>query len=94
MFSKLPSPPTDAATTKKLGAMNTLFTGEYDQMLFPGTGAAKVVDHEMGIKLDPKPVTELDRVSYVINKISENVAAPKNAVKLVPAGKLEMNEGF
>ena len=74
--------------------MNTLFTGEYDQVLLPGSGAAKVVDHEMGIKLDTKPVTELDRLAYVISKISENVAAPKNAFKLVPAGKLEFNEGF
>jgi hypothetical protein len=33
----------------------------------PGSGAAKVIDSQKGIKVDPKPVTELDRLSFIVS---------------------------
>ena len=74
--------------------MTTFFTGEYDQVLMAGEGQAKVIDAEMGITIKPKPVTELDRLSYVVSELASNFAAPKGSHKVIPSGKLERNEGF
>ena len=51
----------------------------------------------MGIVLKPKPVTELDRLAYVVGELASNFAVPKGSHKVVPGpngGKLERNEGF
>jgi radial spoke head protein 9 len=77
--------------------MTTFFTGEYDSVLMPGMGSDKVIDKEMGIVIKPKPVTELDRLAYVVGELASNFAAPKGSHKVVPGpngGKLERNEGF
>lgn len=94
MFSRLPEAPKDPEVCKKLAAINNFFTGEYDSVLYPGTGSAKVVDAELGVKIEPKPITELDRLAYVLSQIMENFAAPKGSHKVVPSGKLQRNEGF
>ena len=51
----------------KLKNMNNMLTGEFDQVLFAGSGEAEVVDAVNGIVIPPKNVTELDRLSYIIN---------------------------
>ena len=52
--------------------MNTYFSGEYDRIIIEGTGPGTVIDEKAGIVLPPKGVTELDRLSYVINTIEDN----------------------
>ena len=46
-----------------------MLTGEFDQVLFPGSGDAEVVDAVNNIVIPPKNVTELDRLSYIISQI-------------------------
>ena len=48
----------------------------------------------MGITLPPKPVSELDRLSYVVSQIKNIYAVPKGAVKFTPSEQLDMNEAF
>lgn len=94
MFSRLPEAPKNPEVIKKLASINNFFTGEYDSVLFPGVGNAKVVDAELGVKIEPKPITELDRLCYVLSQIMSNFAAPKGSHKVVPSGALQRNEGF
>jgi len=65
IFSELPAPLTNPEDLDNLLKINTLFTGEFDQVLFKGCGPAKVIDDELGITLPAKNITELDRLSYV-----------------------------
>lgn len=67
IFSELPKPVECKEDIEKLKQINTLFTGEFDQVLFPGSGPAKVIDHDLGITLQPKAITELDRLAYVVS---------------------------
>ena len=67
VFSKLPDAPTDEAVCKELMSINCFFTGEYDLVLMEGSGPTKVIDASKGIKVEPKPVTELDRLSFVVS---------------------------
>lgn len=65
IFSQLPDAPTDPDTCMKLSTINTLFTGEFDQVLFESSGPAHVIDEDMGLIMQSKPITELDRLSFV-----------------------------
>ena len=65
VFSQLPSCPSDPKDIKKLCSVNNFFTGEFDTVLFAGSGAPKVIDAELGVVLHPKSLTELDRLSCV-----------------------------
>ena len=60
----------------------------------PGNGPAKIIDAAKNIKLDPKPVTELDRLAFVVKNLSNSAATPKGALKKVPTGDVVENEGF
>jgi radial spoke head protein 9 len=72
-----------------------MFTGEYDSVLFPGSGKPVVIDAIANIVVQPKNVTELDRLAYIINEIKCHCfCVPKNKIKYVPSGKMELNEGF
>jgi hypothetical protein len=63
-------------------------------MLFAGSGEATCVDAELGVYMQPKPVTELDRLSWVVQQIVSKVSAPKGLYKIVPSGEMKMNEAF
>ena len=52
--------------------MNTYFSGEFDRIIIEGVGAGTVIDEDEGIVLPPKGVTELDRLSYVVNTIENS----------------------
>ena len=52
--------------------MNTYFSGEFDRIIIEGVGPGTVIDEKAGIILPPKSVTELDRLSYVVNSIEES----------------------
>lgn len=94
-FSLLPAAPTDTTVISLLNSMQTFFTGEYDNVLMPGQGANRTVAG--GLVIKPKPVTELDRLAFVVSELAKNFAAPKGSHKVVPGsngGKLERNEGF
>ena len=67
IFSELPAPLTNAEDLENLKKINTLFTGEFDQVLFKGSSPVKVIDEELGITLPAKNITELDRLSYVFS---------------------------
>lgn len=41
---------------------------------------------DLGFKIEPKPVTELDRLSFVVNKIKKYFAVPKGSLKIIPSG--------
>jgi len=90
----MPECPSDESIIAKLKCMNNLFTGEFDSVLFQNTGNAKVIDEDLGIVMQPKPVTELDRLAYVVCELRRNFAVPKGSMKCVPQGKTIYNEGF
>ena len=69
VFSQVPSPPADAAVIEKLKSINNLFTGEFDQVLFQSSDKPQVIDQDLGIVMQPKPVTELDRLAYVVSQL-------------------------
>ena len=49
--------------------MKTYLTGEYDRVVFEGQGVGIVIDEDAGIVIPPKPITELDRLSFVVQTI-------------------------
>lgn len=44
--------------------------------------------------MQPKPITELDRLAYVVDQLQKNFAVPKGSMKHTPLGKIIENEGF
>uniref|UniRef100_A0A7S3IPB2 Radial spoke head protein 9 homolog n=1 Tax=Strombidium inclinatum TaxID=197538 RepID=A0A7S3IPB2_9SPIT len=48
----------------------------------------------MGIIMPPKPITELDRLSFVFNQIKQIFAVPKGFCKFTPLEKIVENEAF
>lgn len=94
MFSQLPALTTDQAKLEKLRSINNFFTGEYDTVLFEATGEPELIDGELGVYIYPKPITELERVSYVVSQIQTLCCRPKNRMKLTPTGEMVMNESF
>jgi len=63
-FSSLPSLNADQADS--LSEMGTLFSGEYDTILIESKEPPKVIDAAAGIILQPKHLTELDRLSATV----------------------------
>ena len=63
-------------------------------MLFANTAAPVCVDAEMGVYMQAKPITELDRLAFVYQQISLNQVVPKGKLKYTPAQKFETNEAF
>jgi len=94
VFSELPKCVEESNDVDKLKSVNSLFTGEFDSVLFPATGAPTVVDAESGIQMQPKPLTELDRLSYVVGQLRSIFVCPKNRIKFVPTGEHKRNEAF
>lgn len=84
VFSELPAPLSAPADVQKLQSINNFFTGEFDTVLFEATGQPVLVDHEQGIWMNPKPITELDRLSYVVHQLSLNFAVPRTKLKFTP----------
>ena len=84
----------NAQDLAKLRQFNTLFTGEYDTVLFQNSAPPTVIDAEMGLVMQAKPVTELDRLAFVYSEIAKNFAHPKGQIKYTPALKFERNEAF
>jgi hypothetical protein len=95
VFSELPKLTEKAEDLEKLKTINNMFTGEFDSVLFPGSGKPEVVDAAANIVIQPKNITELDRLAYIISEIRQHCfCVPKNRIKYVPSGKLQLNEGF
>ena len=65
VFSELPQVRNNAKILARLKQINTLFTGEFDQVLFQSDEPPTVIDAEMGVVMQAKPITELDRLSFV-----------------------------
>lgn len=94
VFSQVPSPPADASVIEKLKQINNLFTGEFDQVLFQSSDKPQVIDQDLGIVMQPKPVTELDRLAYVVSQLQQSFAVPRGSMKHTPLGNVISNEGF
>ena len=63
-------------------------------MLFQSSEKPQIIDQELGIVMQPKPVTELDRLAYVAQQLQQNFAVPRGSMKHTPLGKIIQNEGF
>jgi hypothetical protein len=94
VFSELPKVSENAADVLKLKQINTFFSGEFDQVLYQNTAPPTVIDADLGVFMQAKPVTELDRLSFVYNQICLNQVRPKGWLKYTPAQKFEHNEAF
>ena len=94
VFSELPNAPSTKRDVDRLNQINNIFTGEFDNILFESEGPSQVIDPVSGLELKPKPVTELDRLSYVFHQIANNFAVPKGFCKYIPSEKLVQNEAF
>jgi len=44
--------------------------------------------------MQPKPVTELDRLAYVVSQLQQSFAVPRGSMKHTPLGNVISNEGF
>ena len=94
VFAQLPKLPANVGDRQKLAGINNFFTGEYDTVLFASSDKPEVVDHARGIVMQPKPLTELDRLSYVVHQLASIYAVPKGSYKFVPSGQAVPNEAF
>jgi len=75
--------------------MNFYFTGEFDRTLLEGEGKPLLIDPAEGLVLPPKPITELDRLSYVVNQIENDCqVVPRGAFKFTPLREVRRNEAF
>lgn len=74
--------------------MTTFFSGEFDAILFEPSGDPELIDATRGIYMNPKPVTELDRLSFVVNQLKNNFAVPKTKLKFTPNQEVIENEAF
>lgn len=93
IFASLPD--TNPAHFTKFRDLRTLFTGEFDSILFESTEAPKVIDAAHGIVLPPKHLTELDRLSFVVHEIDRACfAVPTGALKYTPLHQVTFNEAF
>ena len=93
IFSSLPD--CVAADATKFKGLRTLFSGEFDTVIFESTEAPKVIDAVHGIVLQPKHLTELDRLSFVVHEIDNSCAAiPSGALKYTPLHQVIFNEAF
>ena len=86
VFSELPPVSSCKETLEKLRSINSFFTGEYDNVLYEASGEPQLIDADLGVYIQPKPVTELDRLSYVVAQIRRLHCVPKNRLKRTPTG--------
>jgi hypothetical protein len=78
---------------KNFEDMRTYFTGEYDRVLIQVGGQPIVIDED--IVIPPKPVTELDRLAYVVYTIEDQCQlVPKGSFKFTPLQEVRRNEAF
>ena len=94
IFSELPDVLENKEDLAKLMAVNNFFTGEFDSVIFASSGKPVCIDAELGVFMQPKPITELDRLSCCIHEINKLNIAPKGLLKNVPSGVTQKNEGF
>lgn len=62
--------------------------------MFASSGNRECIDAENGIYMEAKPITELDRLVYVINQIAQLYCVPKGSILVVPSGGKIENDGF
>ena len=81
---------------KELTELNVYFSGEHDRIVIEAAATAQVViDEDAGIVIPAKQVTELNRLSQVVNSIENNCAVvPKGSFKFTPLKETITNEAF
>jgi len=79
IFGTLPNPLEKFA--KDLNELNIFFTGEHDRIVLDTpASAAVIIDEDEGIVIPAKNVTELNRLSQVVQSIENNCAVvPKGS---------------
>ena len=74
-----------AANAAQFKELRTLFTGEFDTVLIESTEAPKVIDAMTGIILQPKHLTELERLAFCVREIDRTCSAvPSGSLKYTP----------
>lgn len=93
VFSSLPE--SNPAHASKFRSMRTLFSGEFDTIVFESEEGPKVIDAAHGIILPAKHMTELDRLAYVVHEIDRACSVvPSGALKYTPLHQVIFNEAF
>ena len=92
-FASLPAVAADKGA--QLIALGSLFTGEFGTVLIESTEAPKVIDAARGIVLQPKHLTELDRLAATVQEIDRSCSSvPRGALKYTPLHQVVTNEAF
>lgn len=97
-FSELPKP-LSSTCRPVFDQMQSVFTGQFDQVIVSGQGVSEMVyldqDILSTVKIPSKGLTELDRLSHVVCQIdSDCQIIPKGAVKKTPLNEVRKNEAF
>ena len=93
MFSSLPD--SNASHASKFLSMRTLFSGEFDTVVFESQESPKIIDAANGIILPAKHLTELDRLAFVVREIDRTCSVvPTGALKYTPLHQVIFNEAF
>lgn len=100
-FAFAPLPPVRNDFTSVAKNMCTFFTGEHEKVLqtLPHSDEAPIDPESEAIELPTGPVTkdftELDRLSFVVNKIERDThVIPQGAYKLTPIHEVRQNDLF
>lgn len=97
-FSELPAPLT-AQCRPLFDEMQSIFTGEFEKTIVNGNGTSEVIyaDKELlaKVQIPPRGLTELDRLSYVVNQIDNDChLVPRGSIKKTPMNEIRRNEAF
>lgn len=97
-FASLPV--VDPKNIATLSSFNGLFTGEHDKILKEAEVSEQQEifveeDDALPLVIKGKNITELDRLSYIVNEIERQChLVPEGSVKLTPLHEVRRNEAF
>jgi hypothetical protein len=96
LFAILPEPLSEL--TEIFEKMSTFFTGEFDKQILSSTWESQFFDPKPFIGnyiLPSKGVTELNRLSWVVDQIEKQChIVPIHAFKMIPLKEVRRNEAF
>lgn len=82
---------------KALDSIQTFFSGEFDRILIEADGNSDIIeiDNAKSLEFPSKGVSELDRLSHLVNSVDSDCAiAPKGSFKMIPLKEVRRNEVF
>jgi radial spoke head protein 9 len=78
-------------------SISSVFTGEFDRIVIEGNGRSELIelDSNHGLELPKRGVTELDRLSYLVNAVDQDCfLIPQGSFKMTPIKEIRKNEAF